>query len=145
MDIQDEPKEQASKPAIGRAASKAVRALQALQAAEAARRVEFKKQREELERAAAAETVLLRRAERERRHKQQLHAANRLGRMVLVALRRQGLSGTLLVADDLNAWSEQDRKELMDLLEAPMPDAGDGGGPSTDKGGPPPLDVNLDA
>lgn len=145
MDIQDEPKGQGSKPTTGRAASKALRALQALQAAEAARRVDFKKQREQLERAAAAETVLLRRAERERRHKQQLQAANRLGRMVLVALRRQGLTGTLLVADDLNAWSAQDRNELLVLLEAPTPDAGNGGGPSTDKGDPSPLDVNLDA
>lgn len=145
MDNEDEPKEPSRKPSSGPPASKAVRALQALQAAEAARRVAFKRQREELERAAAAETVLLRRAERERQHKQQLRAANRLGRMVLVALRRQGLSGTLLAADDLNAWSEQDKRELMALLEASKSDAGDGAGPSAGKDGPPTPDVNPDA
>ena len=145
MDNEDEPKEPSRKPSSGRPVSKAAKALQALQEAEAARRVDFKRQREELARAAAVEAVLLRRAERERRHKQQLHAANRLGRMVLVALRRQGLSGTLLVAGDLNAWSDQDRTELMDLLEASKSDAGDGAGPSAGKDCPPPLDVNPDA
>ena len=144
MDNEDEPKEPSRKPSSGRPVSKAAKALQALQAAEAARRVDFKRQREELARAAAVEAVLLRRAERERRHKQQLHAANRLGRMVLVALRRQGLSGTLLVADDLNAWSDQDRRELIVLLEASKSDAGDGAGPSAGKDCPPPLDVNLE-
>ena len=145
MENDDESQEPSRKPSRGRPISKAAKALQALQAAEAARRVDFKRQREELERAAAVEAVLLRRAERERRHKQQLHAANRLGRMVLVALRRQGLSGTLLVADDLNAWSDQDRRELIVLLEASKSDAGDGAGPSSGKDGPPTPDVNPDA
>lgn len=143
MEISNKPTEPSTNGAVGRAASKSRKALEVLEAAEARRRDAFRHERADLERAAATEEALLRRADRERRQKQEGRLASRLGRMVLAALRRQGVIGTLLVAADLNGWPQRDRDELLALL-APTaePAAPKEAGSATDADAAP-LDVDL--
>ena len=137
------PAEPTTNGAEGRAASKSRKALEALRAAEARRRDAFKHERAELERAAATEEASLRRVERERRQKQEGRMASRLGRMVLVALRRQGFTGTLLVATDLNGWPQRDRDELQALLVPTAEPAASREAGGTADGDAAPLDVDL--
>ena len=143
MEIPNMQTEPTTNGAVGRTASKSRKALEALRAAEARRRDAFKHERAELERAAATEEASLRRVERERRQKQEGRMANRLGRMVLVALRRQGVTGTLLVATDLNGWLQRDRDELQALLVPTADPAASTDAGSAIDGDATPLDVDL--
>ena len=143
METSNKPAEPTTNGAVGRAASKSRKALEALRAAEARRRDAFKHERAELERAAATEEASLRRVERERRQKQEGRMASRLGRMVLVALRRQGFTGTLLVATDLNGWPQRDRDELQALLVPTAEPAASTEAGGTADGDAAPLDVDL--
>ena len=99
--------------------SKGQRALQALRSAEAQRREAYKQELIEAERKAKGEEAELRLAARERLRKLESRVARRLGRLVLGAIRRQGLTGALLTAADLSACSDRDREELA-LLLAPQ-------------------------
>lgn len=145
MESLTKPIEPTTNAAVGRAASKSRKALEALLAAEARRRDAFKQERAELERAAATEEAIRRRAERERRQKQEGRMASRLGRMVLAALRHQGVTGTLLVAADLNGWPECDRDELQALLAPPAEPAASTAAGRANDGDKTPLDVDLGA
>lgn len=113
------PIEPTTNAAVARAASKNQKALDELVAAEARHRAAFKKRCADLARAAATDAANRRRAERDGRRKQEAQMASRLGRMVLEAMRRQGLTGTLLIAADLNGWLQRDRDELQVLLAPP--------------------------
>ena len=124
MEQQTDNHEQAIKPKAGKRVSSAIKALQALQAEEAEHRKAFKLQKEALERAAAVEAVALRRAARERRRMQEQRLCMRLGRLVFATLRQQGMNGTLLVAEDLEGWAEEDRTELLSLITDPDAAAG---------------------
>ena len=143
MEIPSKPTEPTTNGAVGRAASKSRKALEALRAAEARRRDAFKHERAELERAAAIEEASLRRVKREHRQKQEGRMASRLGRIVLVALRRQGVTGTLLVAADLNGWPQRDRDELQALLVPTAEPAASTDAASATDGDAAPLDVDL--
>lgn len=138
MEIPSKPTEPTTNGAVGRAASKSRKALEALRAAEARRRDAFKH-----ERAAAIEEASLRRVKREHRQKQEGRMASRLGRIVLVALRRQGVTGTLLVAADLNGWPQRDRDELQALLVPTAEPAASTDAVSATDGDAAPLDVDL--
>lgn len=137
------PVESTTNGAVARAASKSRKALEALRAAETRRRDAFKQERAELERAAATEEAVQRRAERERRQKQESRMASRLGRMVLAALQRQGVTGTLLVAAELNGWPLRDRDELQALLAPPADSAAPTAASKATDGDAPVLDVDL--
>ena len=119
MEKQTETAEPAAKPKVAKRVSSAIKALQALQAEEAERRKAFRLQKEALERAAAIEAVALRRAAREKRRMQEQRLCTRLGRMVFATLRQQGMTGSLLAAEDLRGWAEEDRTELLSLITDP--------------------------
>lgn len=139
----NKPVEPTTNAAVGRAASKNQKALDALLAAEARHREAFRRERAELARAAATEAASRRRAERESRREQEGRMASRLGRMVLVALRRQGVTGTLLVATDLNGWRQRERDELQALLVPTAEPAASTDAGSAADGDAAPLDVDL--
>ena len=100
----------------GAAAARSHQAVMDLRAAEERRRLAYREQLEEAERAAAIGESRLRRIEREERRQHELRFAALLGHMVLQALKRQGMSGSLLTADDLASWNTQDREDLRSYL-----------------------------
>lgn len=100
----------------GAAAARSHQAVMDLRAAEERRRQAYREQLEEAERAAATGESRLRRIEREERRQQEGRFAALLGRMVLAALKRQGMSGSLLTVDDLASWTAQDREDLSSFL-----------------------------
>ena len=116
MNNQQRPSNKSTALSIGKAVSKNRKALDALIAADSRRRDTFVRERAELERLASADDARLRRNERELRRATETRVAGRLGRMVLATLRRQGLSGNLLTADDLRSLSQRDRDELNVLM-----------------------------
>lgn len=104
----------ASKP--GAAAARAMVALNEHKKAEAARREKYKAELFELERLAAAERSRLRKHQRDERQSSEARVASRLGRDMLVQMRKQGTVGTT-VADLVAAWSPMDMAELLSLIE----------------------------
>lgn len=112
------PNKPAGNPTVKELTSKSLRALMALKAAEAERRKTVKQQMEELEKAAAQEMTLARQAARQRRKKAEAQMRQRLGGMALAALRRQGLSGVLLTADDVLTLRPALIEQLQSLIVA---------------------------
>ena len=100
----------------GAAAARNLQAVQDLRAAEERRRQTYRRQLEEAERAAAFGQSRLRRIAREQRNEQERHLARLLGQMALGALKRQGISGSLLSANDLDSWQPQDLSSLKEFL-----------------------------
>jgi hypothetical protein len=119
----DKPDAKPTRRSIGRAVSKSAKALEALKKAEAERREAARLRMAKLAQEASVENALLRKAEAERRRKREALMANRLGRMVLAALRRQGQTGTLLAASDLKGLSTAHRQMLEEVLRASSEEA----------------------
>ena len=124
MEENTEDNKKSSKPKVGKRISSAIKAYQALQAEEAEHRRAFRVQKVALARAAAVEAVALRSAARERRRMQEQRLCMHLGKMVFATLRRQGMTGTLLAAKDLEGWAEEDRNQLLSLIAEPRTSAG---------------------
>jgi len=101
----------------GAAAARAIGALNERKRTEAERREKYKSELAELERLAAAELSRLRKIQREDLRKQESRVALRIGRDVLVQMRRKGVAGALLT-DALSAWQSTDLAELNGLLSA---------------------------
>lgn len=101
---------------VGAAAARARQALDDLREAEEKRQLAYREKLEEAKRAAAALTKRLQHIENEKLRAQEGRFAGLLGRMVLTAMKRQGLAGSLLQADDLATWKIQDLHDLKAFL-----------------------------
>ena len=101
---------------VGAAAARARQALDDLREAEEKRQLAYREKLEEAKRAAAALTKRLQHIENDKLRAQEGRFAGLLGRMVLTAMKRQGLAGSLLQADDLVIWKAQDIQDLKDFL-----------------------------
>jgi len=130
---------------LGAAAARAAKALQDYKAAEELRRQKVKEQTEKLARLASEEESRLRRAQREHRRREEARFAQRLGVLVMNALRRQGISGVLLTAQALDTWSTEDLRDLKSLLsDGPLPaEHDDRSVAGVDSAGP--IDIDLGA
>ena len=118
MEHQGKPGRKGPKQSVGQASTKSARALAALRAGETERRKKFKEEEERLRRDAAAEDSAIRKTEQKKRRERREHYAALLGRMVITALERQGMSGTLLSSADLDILPEADRSELAALIQS---------------------------
>jgi len=117
MESQGNPGRQGSKQSLGQATTKSGKALEALRAAEAERRRKFREEQERLKREAASEKSAMRKIEREKRRERRRRYEVLLGGMVMEALERQGMSGTLLTAADLDILPAADRSELAAIIQ----------------------------
>jgi len=117
-DMQDQVKNNSTaKSRISKALTRAQDALAAKRQEEEERRKAAKEQLAELERAAAVEAALNRKAKREALRKLEMIVKERLGRMVLARILDQGLHGTLLTAEAINSWPDNYRNDLHMVLE----------------------------
>ena len=117
MENQGKPGRQGSKQSLGQASTKSGKALEALMAAEAERRKKFREEQERLRREAASEESAMRKIEREKRRERRRRYEVLMGGMVMEALERQGMSGTLLTAADLDILPAADRSELAAIIQ----------------------------
>ena len=145
MENQGKPGRNGPKRSVGQASTKSARALAALRAGETERRKKFKEEEEKLKRDAAAEDSAIRKNEQKKRRERREHYAALLGRLVIAALQRQGMSGTLLSSSDLDTLPEADRSELAALIQPEADAPPDETFPETHQRNPGGVDFNLDA
>jgi hypothetical protein len=129
---------------LSAASTRSERALAALRAAEAERSRRIKEEIEKLERNAAAERNAARKLHRQKVRQRRGFFAAKLGQLVICALERQGKTGVLLTAADLDIFAPDELAELLSLVQ---PDAGDEPQSAT-RSHPKPqakgVDLNLD-
>lgn len=101
---------------VGAAAARALKDLEDLRKAEEKRKLVSRERIEDAKRSAASLIKRMQHIENDKLRAQEGRFAGLLGRMVLTALKRQGLAGSLLQADDLVTWKAQDIQDLKDFL-----------------------------
>jgi hypothetical protein len=101
------------------AAQKAQRVLAEMQAAKLRRRIEENEQIEAAKQSAATELARARHLERMKFKKREYRMATALGKLVLISLRKNGISGILLDAQSIESqWPKEDFLDLKVFLQS---------------------------
>lgn len=123
MNIREKTNSSTKLSRVGAAAARAQKEMEDLRDAEKKRQSAYQEKLDDAKRTAASFMKRLRRAETDQRRAQEGRFAAMLGRMVLTSMKRQGLAGSLLQADELSIWKVQDLQDLKEFLAAHSADA----------------------
>ena len=116
MNIREKTNSSKKLSRVGAAAARALQDLEDLRKAEEKRKLVSRERIEDAKRSAASLFKRMQHIENDKLRAQEGRFAGLLGRMVLTALKRQGLAGSLLQADDLVIWKAQDIQDLKEFL-----------------------------
>ena len=123
MNIREKTNSSTKLSRVGAAAVRALKDLEDLRKAEEKRKLVSRERIEDAKRSAASLIKRMQHIENDKLRAQEGRFAGLLGRMVLTALKRQGLAGSLLQADDLVIWKAQDIQDLKEFLAAKSGDS----------------------